>query len=412
MLSKLQQYRSPILTSFVGLFFILILHFRFSYSVFPILFSLISIAILVSQYKSKTLIISRENKILTVIFSSYFLLFLFSLIIQKGKGNELEFPSRALLVLPLLLVSFAYFKLRLQAVLYALLFASLIAGIVAFIQVQFFKLPEPFPQHMRIQSGDIVMSLALFCLCIAFYAYTNRYRLMLLLSMIATLFGLLASLATEARGAWVGLPIVLIAILFFNRQLLSKKVMLAIGLLALIVGAVGTNVAVKRWNQASSDIVAYVEKNNGRTSVGARLDMWKSAMRGIVEKPLFGWGLQGVKEMRKQHAAEGYINVVASKFDHAHNQYLQDMSARGILGGVALLAILFYPLYLFAHYLKQSQVGSYAHLFGVLGVVHILAIIFYNLTQSFLSHNSGVAFYFFPLAIFLGLQRLSLSLNK
>ncbi|MFQ9134456.1 MAG: hypothetical protein ACLR5Y_02860 [Haemophilus parainfluenzae] len=43
-----------------------------------------------------------------------------------------------------------------------------------------------------------------------------------------------------------------------------------------------------------------LDKNDGNTSLGARFEMWKKCNCNGKEKPLFGWGIQGATEKRKQ----------------------------------------------------------------------------------------------------------------
>ncbi|WGE72308.1 O-antigen ligase family protein [Actinobacillus equuli subsp. haemolyticus] len=407
MLAQIKYNKSQIYSGLIGLFFILILQFKLSYSLIPILLALAGIALLIPNIKNKSYHLEKADKWLIYSFICYFLLFVFSLIIHRGKGSDLDLASRALLALPILAV---FYKNQLKHlwIVYAILIAGIGAGITSIIQVFGFDFVRPFPKIMHIQAGDIAMSLAMFSFCTLFYFYTQKQRIAMYLSLIAALFALIASFLTTARGAWIGVPFVLFVIFWLNRKSLSKWLISGVLLITLTGGIFTSETIHKRYLDAQSDINAYVDGSNKSTSVGARFDMWKSAVIGIQEKPLFGWGIQGVKEMRKQHFAEGKISKYAASFGHAHNQYLHDASTRGIVGLIALLATLFVPLILFWNGLKQSESNSLAHLWGVLGITHILLMMSYFLTQAFLSHNSGAMFYFITTVIFLGLQKNAL----
>ncbi|AHG83588.1 RfaL protein [Bibersteinia trehalosi USDA-ARS-USMARC-189] len=137
--------------------------------------------------------------------------------------------------------------------------------------------------------------------------------------------------------------------------------------------------------------------------------MWKSALIGIQEKPLFGWGLEGVKQLRKKHYEQRIISEYASQFTHAHNQYLHDANVRGLCGLAALLALFFVPLSIFFKNMRQERNNTQNHLWGSLGIIHILSTMGYCLTQAFFSHNSGMMFYIFCTLLFLGLQQNSLT---
>lgn len=399
MLAQIKYNKSQIYSGLIGLFFILILQFKLSYSLIPILLALAGIALLIPHIKNKSYHLEKADKWLIYSFICYFVLFVFSLIIHKGKGSDLDLASRALLALPILSI---FYKNQLKHlwIVYAILIAGIGAGITSMIQVFGLDFVRPFPKIMHIQAGDIAMSLAMFSFCALFYFYTQKQRMAMYLNLIAGLFALIASFLTTARGAWVGVPFVLIVIFWLNRKSLSKWLISGVLFITLAGGIFTSETIHKRYLDAQNDITAYMNGSNKSTSVGARFDMWKSAMLGIQEKPVFGWGLQGVKEMRKQHFSEGKISKYAASFGHAHNQYLHDASTRGIVGLIALLATLFVPLILFWNGLKQSESNSLAHLWGVLGITHILLMMSYFLTQAFLLHNSGAMFYFITTVIF------------
>lgn len=403
-LAKFRTSLPIIATLLISLFFVLVLHFKISYSLIPILLSVIGIGLLYPDLKRKRFQLSRQDKWLVGAVLFYFLLFVLSLIIHKGKANELDIPSRALLLLPLLAVCY---RLPLKGIwiLYSLVIATLIAAVVGFIQFFWLKLPHLFPAHMYIQAGDILMTLSLLSFTAAFYFKQHKATKWFALALSATGLGILACLLNQARGAWVAAPIVILMLFIFNRHILSKTMLIALAITAVAGTFFAGNQVQKRWNLAERDVKLYFEKNNGSTSVGARLDMWKSAWLGIQEKPILGWGLQGVKQMRLEHHKQKKISKFASKFDHAHNQYLQDTSARGILGLTGLLGLFLVPFALFWQNNRQLEKNSLAHFWGICGITHITATMLYCLSQSFLSHNSGIMFYCFLTLIFYGLQK-------
>lgn len=404
MLTTLKLHQDKLYAVLIGLFFTLFLHFKLSYSLMPILLAVAGIGLLISQRKTKKQPLDSQIKWLMWAFGNYFLLFVLSLIVHKGKMSELDLPSRLLLALPMLILCV---KRAIPAlwVIYGILSAGIIAGLVAIFQVFGLGIDKPFPKIMHIQAGDIAMSFAMFAFAILFYFHAQKQRMLMLISLFAGFVAMIASFLTGARGAWIGVPVILWGIFWLNRQLLSKKLVVGVMLIVLAGGIFASSTLYHRYQEAKSDISLYVDGKQKSTSIGARFDMWKSAILGIEEKPLFGWGLQGVKEMRQQHFSEGKISKFAAQFDHAHNQYLQDASARGVLGLLGLLGILLVPLAIFWRNLTACPPHSLAHLWGVLGITHILMTMSYFLSQSFISHHSGMMFYFTTLVILLGLQK-------
>ncbi|MBR0574500.1 MULTISPECIES: O-antigen ligase family protein [Pasteurellaceae] len=397
--------RINIYTLLTGAFFILTLHFRASYTIIPAILFFSGLYFIIVNLKNKTFKINPENKLFIVSFIGYFALFILSLIIHQGKLRELDLPSRILLILPFLTL-FSHIKIKPLWIIYAIVTASFVAGIVAIIQKYYLHISFLFPQHNKIQASDIAISLALFSLCICLYFYQIRNKLFAIFAGIAFLLGFIASILCFSRGAIIGFLIAIPVILWFYRHLFSKKAFFIVFLAAILFGYISYNTTETKWNIVYTEASLCINKNKCRSSVGTRLDMYKSALHGIDQKPLLGWGLEGVKKMRKQHAEQGYISRLAAKYHHAHNQFLHDGSARGIFGLLALLAVFFVPFSLFLKGIKQSA-KPLPQLLGILGITHITATMGYCLTQSFLSHNSGTMFYFVGVTLLLSLQRIA-----
>lgn len=408
MQQKITNYLPSTITLLIGLFFVLVLHIKTSYTLIPILLSIIGLGVLIPKIRSKKWKFEQSDKQLIGVFILYFIICILSVILYNGKGRELDLPSKLLIVLPFLAI-FHHVTLNSRWILYAIVVGTLFSAVIGIVNFYILALPNIFPAHMYIQSGGIIMSMSLFCIAIALYFQQQQDKWLAYLSLLACGLGIFTCLINQARGAWIVAPIILALILWFDRHLLSKRLILVLLSIGIISASFGGDLIQKRWLQAQNEITLYMQNNNGSTSVGARLDMWKSAVIGIQEKPLLGWGVQGVREMRKSHYEQGLISQFASSFDHAHNQFLHDATTRGLLGLLALFGILLVPLHFFLRNLKYLPKNSLGYLWGILGCVHILSIIGYFMTQAFLSHNSGMMFYAFCTLLFYGLQKAELN---
>ena len=158
------------------------------------------------------------------------------------------------------------------------------------------------------------------------------------------------------------------------------------------------NRIMERINVAQKDIQLYLDNHDGNTSLGARFEMWKSALEMAKEKPLFGWGIQGATEKRKQETKEKIATGNIGQFTHAHNQYLDDYPNEELSGCLPCLLFLFIPLRAFMK--KLNTTNDEIKLIATLGVAHILSVMIYGLSQGFLVHNSGTIFYFFLTIVF------------
>ena len=316
--------------------------------------------------------------------------------------RDLDTASRVVFLIPVLLLLLKY-PIKTCVLSYSIPLGGIIVVCMALYDKFILNLnPEQNPRIMHIQGGDISMSLGILSLIIALYAYQKREVKLTALSVIGGLCGIVGSLLSTARGGWVALPVLLIVILYIYRHSLSKRFLLTFfGII--VVASIGisqmpNNRIMERINVAQKDIQLYLDNHDGNTSLGARFEMWKSALEMAKEKPLFGWGIQGATEKRKLDTKEKIVTGDIGQFTHAHNQYLDDLSKRGVVGLLALLAVLFIPLRAFMK--KLNTTNDEVKLIATLGVAHILSVMIYGLSQGFLVHNSGTIFYFFLTIVF------------
>ena len=253
-----------------------------------------------------------------------------------------------------------------------------------------------FDWMVPIQGGDISMTLGLLSLCGVMWSIKTANRGLTIYFAVASAFGVLGSILSGSRGGWVLFPVILFVLYRIFRDWFSPKVKLGMSLaLALLVIFCLTpqSGVPKRIEAAKSDISLYFSGKNKNTSLGHRFEIWKSSVDSFLEKPLFGWGRHGVRLSQEQQYKRGLITKEAYDFNsHAHNQFLDEMAKRGIIGLGALLALLLIPLYLFKQYLKPSFAPEVRTL-AAGGVIVVLSTIDYSLSQAFLYHSSGIVFY-------------------
>ena len=398
-----QNWLPTIINFAVTLFFLSIFIVKGGYNIVPALLILLGLGYgIYALIKKVRFNLSSTDKLLIYSYLFYFFIFVLSLIFNDGKIRELDYPSRVLLFIPVLLLLFKY-PIKTCVLSYSIPLGGIIVVCMALYDKFILNLnPEQNPRIMHIQGGDISMSLGIFSLIIALYAHQKKDVKLTTLSVIGGLCGIVGSLLSTARGGWVALPVLLIVILYIYRHSLSKRFLLTFfGII--VVASIGisqmpNNRIMERINVAQKDIQLYLDNHDGNTSLGARFEMWKSALEMAKEKPLFGWGIQGATEKRKLDTKEKIVTGDIGQFTHAHNQYLDDLSKRGIVGLLALLAVLFIPLRAFME--KLNTTNDDLKLIATLGVAHILSVMIYGLSQGFLVHNSGTIFYFFLTIVF------------
>ena len=376
------------------------------YSYGPALLAVVSL--FVFWRKEYISAMEKEHKIIASIFLSYFFLFFISVIVDGSSFSQLDRPSRALmavLVIPIL----AKHKVRLDILLSGFATGAFIAACVAIYDKFYLGYERAFEFYsIPIQSGNISMSLGLFCLCGYFWCRANNNRYFSCFYMLGTISGLTGSFLSGTRGGWVLLPVVIFSILMLYRRVITsneKKGLLF--LLALIIAMVFTPQTgiLKRFDAAKTDIEQYVDGTNLDTSLGIRFQLWGSAWDSFKDKPFFGWGQNGLRESQKKQLQENKITDFIYNFNyHAHNQYLEEMAKRGVVGLLVLLAMLCIPILLVKKKIPIMDPVSDTYCGCVLVVVTCLTTADYHLSQAYFAHNSGITFFVFSLVLSLSVS--------
>lgn len=392
----------------VALFFVTVLVLKKGYSYVPMVLGGISVIyalVYFFKFKQKWQL-AKADKWLIFAFLFYFITFMLSIIINKDSFREIDNPSRILLFIPLLLL-FSQFPIKIKTILYSIPVGAMITGLIALFQKFQLGYDKPFPEIMHIQAGNIAISLAIYSLVIAIYFTVKKEYKSALFSFIGVMLAMSTSALSGARGGWVGLPIVLLTILFLYRQYISKK--LIFSLIALIAIGITTLISnpkfgiEQRYNDAKYDISQYIENNNKLTSLGARFDMWANALIAIKQAPLFGHGSKGYELFKYQQINTKQMEKTTLQFNSLHNQYLESWVKRGFIGFIGLILVTLIPLFYFIRSLKKHNLEIKC--IAILGIIHVLSHLFYFTSQSFLAHNSGSIFYFFICTVFYSLIR-------
>ncbi len=201
----------------------------------------------------------------------------------------------------------------------------------------------PFGQPNRL--GGYLIAVIPVALALAFATQDRLLRGLLLLAVAA--FSMCLVL-TFSRGAWIGLAVALIATvgaLLRWPALSPRGATLLVAAACLVVPALLflpsmlARVSPKPGTTALWS-VAYDPEREG--SGAMRREIWAGALRAAAARPVTGFGFGAFREAfdrmkddrMKRLEAEGTRTA-----DHAHNEYLQTLSERGVLGLAAFLAV-------------------------------------------------------------------------
>lgn len=129
--------------------------------------------------------------------------------------------------------------------------------------------------------------------------------------------------------------------------------------------------------------------SDDQNGLAVRGVLWKSSINVLSQKPILGWGRNGVSTaLKQQYALAGFKEGVIQDYN-SHNQYLYTWACYGLVGFALLLLMLgSITKYMFA---KRNFLGIY------LSLLFVIAII----TECMLEVQHGVVFFFFFTSLFI-----------
>lgn len=186
-------------------------------------------------------------------------------------------------------------------------------------------------------------------------------------------------LLTESRG---GLIAAVAGLLIAGVALWAKRVdrglAVVAGALVLLGGLFGL---LQARRQVSPDRME---------TAGLRLDVWKSGLRMVAERPILGWGAGGFAAEYPRFRSEsefGYSHrhvVDAFKdLEDAHSSWVQIATETGIPGLLALLLVVYVAARLWRYYVRTAPDGDRAAVLAGLGgaaAAYLVAGLFNTLT--------------------------------
>lgn len=388
--NKLQSFVNFLIFAF----FITVVTIKNSYYITSLVLLVISIVYIAIYYKNIYLNKSIKNYILAILFY-YSISFLVAILNKESLIHSYKSDHFLLLSIPLLI----FFKNQLINI----KFFSFISGISCIICTSFVIYNKFFLHITRgyeeinvIPTAAVIMTLALFNLTFSFYFYYRKSFRLSFFTLLASIIGLLGTLLTGSRGSWLIFPVglIILSIIYWKS---SKKLILSFAfmLISLLITSLlipQTDIQ-KRYQLAISNITQYFSNTNKQTSVGIRLDLYKSAIYAIQEKPLLGWGKEGMQEKRKQQVKEGIIPSYIAQYSHSHNQFLEQAFYRGLIGLFVLL-FLFYTFFRYFFISYKNMTLDSQKVIAILGILNILACISFNLTDALLRGKEYAMFFY------------------
>lgn len=359
-------------------------------------------------WKRPRLNLQRRDYLMLGALLLYFFIFTANMLYHADPGRELDMPLRALLAAPVLLLLIAY-PPRPEAW-WSGLAIGVIAG-AALAATQYIP-SSPFrPQAATsnaIHYGNVSMLFGMLTLCGIEWAIKQRHRIAWsMLLLVGGLMGIFGSIISGSRGGWLALPVCGCIFVVHYARTRGKHFMTgllaALMTVAVLSYVVPNSPVLERATDAVEDLKKFEDSDNVSTSVGQRLEMWRTALTLSEDHLWFGMGRNGYLEAKKKLSAEGKMSEIVLHYTNAHNDYIDSLVKRGIFGLLALLLLLLVPLTLFARSLLRSTAA--ASPYALAGVVLCACYMIFGLTTSSLTLNIGIIMLVFPMVILWAMLR-------
>jgi O-antigen ligase len=327
------------------------------------------------------------------------------------RSGQWDRPAKFVMAAVCLLYATAY-PPRARPFYWGLVIGCLGAGAVAMWQVHVEGAPRasgfPTKHTNAIQWGNLAMLMAVMLLVQASSIH-QRFRWPgKVLSAVAVLAALHASVLSQSRGGWLALllaiPLGLVLLYQIDRRALGRVVLGLVALLALVT-ALNYRVVAERMHIMEKEVQTYDAKGDASSSVGQRMEHWRFAVDMIKEKPLIGWGFGPYMEEKAARVAAGKYQQSIVEYKFVHNEVLDVLVKRGIVGLIALLVFYALPIWMFwptrERLARHADAAVHTQVLALRlsGLSIPVLYIGFGLTQVFFAHNSGIMFYLFLIIV-------------
>lgn len=206
--------------------------------------------------------------------------------------------------------------------------------------------------------------------------------------------GMYGALLTQSRGPLLALVPVLLGLLVLYART-SGRWWRGLGLLAVfVIGGLCATASVRggvmeRFTAIGQQIdVARAGEVDG--SLSARMEMWRTATRALVDHPWAGLGADGFQDFMRAEVAAGRTDPAVARYNNPHNMYLGAAADGGVPGLLVLLLMFAVPIVFFARHLGAADEGLATSAWSGLAVCVLYALcavtdsVFYRvMTESF-----------------------------
>lgn len=277
----------------------------------------------------------------------------------------------------------------------------IVAGVWSFHQVYNLGISRAEAGVGPIQLAQYVIIFTLFAIySISLEIKTNV--LLKVLSIFAILMGFYAALTSGTRGGW--LAVFAVILLHLKYDVWGVKFLTRLSVLLVAFSLVSSTYFIdnfpvqKRVDRTIQNLGDYFSTGKS-SSVGQRLEMWKTSLMIIKNDRGLGCGDNCYKPSAQKIFEQGLITKVGLIEGEPHNEYLKVLVEKGIIGLLVMLAMLLAPLIIFLKRLDQSNQPKLA---AITGASIILCMLDFMISHSIFDSHLNTLIYGVLIAVLLG----------
>ncbi len=322
--------------------------------------------------------LARSERILLAILGGFFVLFVLTAAANGWRAEQTEFIGREIRFLAAVPIYLLLRRLP-DAGLW-LVRGGVVGGFTLLGQALYDIYVLQLPRAQGIYSPNLLGPFAAY-VCVfllVLWRIDRAWRPVLLASMAAAVAALALS---TSRGGYLGFMAMLLvwAGVRFRGWRLGTAAAAIVVLAALAYG--GSEHVRRGVDMAAEQLREVVEAEplneaEMRTSVPARLEMWRVSLMIFRDHPLLGVGRGNYTEAARVYVAQGRVHPVVVEHSHPHSAYLEALVSKGIFGLVNFLAMLIFPLYVFIRGHRNSPETA------LLGMLHVTGFALFSLTDA------------------------------
>ncbi|WP_419812061.1 O-antigen ligase family protein [Bacterioplanoides sp.] len=202
-----------------------------------------------------------------------------------------------------------------------------------------------------------------------------------ILPAIALVLGILALLASNAKGAILA-TIAMLTLISFTQVKTPRSFLTILILISIILIS-----AYSHKHTRVQLIDAYQQVENyfspGRTTVsgsqGDRLEMWRGALTKISDSPFAINGNMKLIDSFQQEIKGGNISYKIGNFKHVHNDYLQSWMSRGPIGFISLILMMIIPIMIIQNKSLKMMAFSFVGIYSLTSITSVPFLHVYSL---------------------------------